>query len=97
MLDYIGIAGSICFAICGMPQAIQCAKDGHANGLSWSFLLLWFCGEIFTIAYIWPKQDWILLSNYILNFASLLLMLRYKIWNRKPVIVPEFHFTPRSL
>ena len=97
MLEVIGIAGAICFAICGMPQAIQCAKDGHSRGLSWSFLSLWFMGEIFTIAYLWPKQDWILLSNYILNFASLLLMLRYKIWERKPTLVCEFHFTPRQL
>lgn len=96
-MEYIGIIGSIAFAICGMPQAINCAKEGHSRGLSWSFLILWFIGEVFTIAYIWPKQDWILLSNYILNFASLLLMLRYKIWERKPNLKIEFHFTPRNL
>ena len=81
-MEIIGWIGTICFAICGLPQALQCYRDGHAKGLSWSFLLLWFGGEVFTITYLWPKQDWVLLTNYCLNFVSLIFMLRYKIWER---------------
>jgi hypothetical protein len=40
---------------------------------------MWFFGEIFTIIYILPKHDYILLGNYILNFVFLLIMLKYKI------------------
>ena len=83
MMEIIGWVGTFCFAVCGMPQAWQCYREGHSRGLSWSFLLLWAGGEVFTITYLWPKQDWVLLTNYLLNSVSLILMLRYKIWERK--------------
>lgn len=81
-METLGWIGSILFAICAFPQAIQCAKDGHARGLNWFFLICWFFGEIFTIVYIWPKQDWPLISNYLLNMVFVTIMLRYKIWER---------------
>jgi len=83
MLELSGIIGAILFAFCGLPQAITCIKTGNSRGLSWTFLIMWFFGEIFTIIYILPKQDYILLGNYILNFAFLLIMLKYKIWERE--------------
>ena len=82
-METIGWVGSILFAICGLPQAIQCARDGHSRGLNWFFLLAWLGGEVLTIAYVWPKQDWPLLANYFANMGFLLVMLRYKIWERK--------------
>lgn len=83
MLELSGIIGAVLFAFCGLPQAITCIKTGNSRGLSWTFLIMWFFGEIFTIIYILPKQDYILLTNYILNFGFLLIMLKYKIWERK--------------
>jgi uncharacterized protein with PQ loop repeat len=83
MLELSGIIGAILFAFCGLPQAITCIKTGNSRGLSWTFLIMWFFGEIFTIIYILPKHDYILLGNYIMNFAFLLIMLKYKIWERK--------------
>lgn len=94
-MNTIGWIGSILFAICALPQAIQCAKDGHARGLNWFFLLAWTGGEILTLVYIWPKQDWPLIANYAMNFVFLLIMLRYKIWERSARI--EFHYTERHL
>ena len=79
MLELSGIIGAILFAFCGLPQAITCIKTGNSRGLSWTFLIMWFFGEIFTIIYILPKHDYILLGNYIMNFAFLLIMLKYKI------------------
>lgn len=79
MLEISGIIGALMFAFCGLPQAITCIKTGNSQGLSWSFLIMWFFGEVFTIIYILPKYDYILLSNYILNFGFLLIMLKYKI------------------
>jgi len=78
-MEIIGWIGSILFAICGLPQAIECHKAGHSRGLSWIFLLCWFFGEIFTIIYIFPKMDMPLLFNYVLNMVFLLVMLYYKI------------------
>ena len=81
-METIGWIGSILFAICGLPQAIQCARDGHSRGLNWFFLLAWLGGEILTIAYVWPKMDYPLLANYFANLGFLLVMLRYKLWER---------------
>ena len=81
-MEYVGWIGAVLFAICGLPQAIQCTRDGHSRGLNWFFLMAWLCGEILTIVYIWPKQDYPLLFNYLLNLVFLVIMIRYKIWER---------------
>lgn len=82
-MEYIGWIGSILFAVCGFPQAVQSIRDGHSRGLNWFFLGCWLFGELFTIVYIWPKQDYPLLFNYLLNLVFLVIMIRYKIWERK--------------
>lgn len=82
-MEYIGWIGSILFAICGLPQALQSIRDGHSRGLNWYFLQCWLWGEILTIIYVWPKQDWPLLFNYGMNMIFLLIMVCYKIWERK--------------
>jgi uncharacterized protein with PQ loop repeat len=83
MLELSGLIGSILFAICAIPQAIECIKSGHSRGLNWFFLIAWAFGEIFTVIYVWPKQDWILLGNYFFNSGCVAVMLYYKIWERK--------------
>lgn len=75
----LGWIGSICFACCGIPQAWQAHRTKSTSDLSWSFLLLWFFGELLTIQYIWPKQDYPLLLNYSINFCCLLVIIYYKI------------------
>jgi hypothetical protein len=81
-METFGWIGSILFAICGFPQAVECIKNGHSRGLNWFFLLAWFWGEIFTIIYVWPKGDIPLLANYFANMVFLLIMIYYKIWER---------------
>lgn len=81
-MEIIGWMGAVLFAICGLPQAIQCYREGHANGLNWFFLLAWFFGEVLTIIYVWPKSDYPLLFNYFLNLLFLIVIIRYKIWIR---------------
>ena len=82
-MEALGWIGAVCFAVCGIPQALQSVRDGHSRGLNWGFLGCWLIGEVLTIAYVWPKADWPLLCNYIANLALLLVMLRYKVWERK--------------
>ena len=79
MTELIGWLGSILFALCGLPQAFSCYKEGSAKGLSWTFLLMWFFGEILTIIYIFPSKQYPLLFNYMCNLLSLLVILKYKI------------------
>ena len=81
-MQTIGWLGSILFAICAIPQALQSIRDGHSRGLNWGFLVAWLLGEILTLIYIWPKQDYPLMFNYLMNLIFLGIMVRYKIWER---------------
>ena len=67
MMEIIGWTGSILFAICGIPQALDSFKRGNSEGLTWAFLLMWFFGEVLTLIYVIPKLDWPLLFNYSCN------------------------------
>lgn len=78
-MELIGIIGSVAFATCAIPQVVECYRKRSAEGLSWMFLILWAIGELFTIIYIWPKQDWILLGNYFFNSLCLLVMIYFKL------------------
>jgi len=79
MMDTIGWIGSILFAACGIPQALDSYNKGNSDGLTWAFLLMWFFGEVLTLIYIIPKLDWPLIFNYTNNLVCLLVILRYKI------------------
>lgn len=78
----IGYIGSILLAICGAPQAVLSIKQGHSEGISIYFLLLWTFGEIFTLIYIIPKLDIPLLLNYSSNILFLIIIWKYKLFPR---------------
>lgn len=75
-MEVIGMLGSICFAICGIPAAYQAWREKVCY-YSWMFLGLWGAGEVLTAAYVIYLQDWILLFNYGCNFICLLVLIRY--------------------
>ena len=79
MIETMGWIGSLLFATCGLPQAVNCIKTGNANGLTWTFLILWLLGEIFTLPYIIYSGQSPLIINYGLNFCFVVIILRYKI------------------
>lgn len=79
IFEIMGWLGSICLAICGIPQAWQSYKDKHSHGISWGFVLLWAFGEIFALAYVYDKLDLPLLLNYATNILILAVILYFKI------------------
>lgn len=79
IFEILGWLGSICLAICGIPQAWQSIKDKHSHGISWGFVLLWAFGEMFALAYVYDKLDLPLLLNYATNILILAVILYYKI------------------
>jgi uncharacterized protein with PQ loop repeat len=79
IFEIFGWLGSICLAICGIPQAWQSFKDKHSHGISWGFVLLWAFGEIFALAYVYDKLDLPLLLNYTTNILILGVILYFKI------------------
>lgn len=79
MITTIGWIGSLCLACSGMPQALQCWRQGHASGLSILTLCLWLVGEVcFVVATIGAlgMVPW-LLVNYVLNIICVSVMLWY--------------------
>jgi hypothetical protein len=80
MLEIIGWLGSASLAICGVPLAWQTFKQKHARGINNWLIALWLFGEIATVIYIIPKQDYPLLFNYSLNIMCLAVVVRYKIY-----------------
>jgi uncharacterized protein with PQ loop repeat len=80
-MELIGWMGGILFAVCGLPQAIHSFKTKSSDGLTWSFLLMWTFGEIFTLIYVSQKNDVLpLLVNYICNFLFLMVILWFKVF-----------------
>ena len=78
IFEILGWLGSICLAICGIPQAWQSYKEKHSEGISWGFILLWTFGELFALAYVYDKLDLPLLLNYATNILILVVILYYK-------------------
>ncbi len=80
MAETIGWIGSICFALCGVPQAWRCFRAGHAEGLSWLFLLLWLVGELCYIISVLASFGWVawMMFNYVANILCILVILYYK-------------------
>ena len=82
-MEYIGWIGSILLAFCGLPQALESYKTKSSAGLTWSFLIMWGVGEIFTVIYIIPKWHWPLIFNYTANIIFISVIVYYKIKPRK--------------
>lgn len=96
MIDFLGWVGSLAFAVCAIPQAIQSLKDGHTNGLNWGYLGLWTLGEVCMLIYILPKGDIPLLINYLGNGVCLSIMLWFKVYPRKPKPMPYLEFSEQG-
>ena len=82
--EAVGWIGSMLFAFCALPQAIHAYRHKHSDGMTWTFLLMWLFGELFTLAYISSKQDVLpLLANYILNLIFLFVILWFKFFPKR--------------
>lgn len=83
-LQYFAWTGSTLLSFCAFPQVVRCCLQGHAHGISWTFLLMWLIGEIFLLIYMLPKGDIPLIANYLLNIVFLAIIIRYKVKPRRP-------------
>ena len=81
IIKLCGWIGAMCFAFCGLPQAIQVVQQGHAEGVSPYFIGLWFAGEILSMIYVYFTHglDKPLFTNYVLNLAFISVILYYLI------------------
>lgn len=80
MANFLGWVGALCFAFSAVPQAYQCYRQKHADGMSWGFLILWLSGELCMIVYSVSERNIILLTNYGINLVLLLVIAYYKVY-----------------
>lgn len=81
-MDLLGWIGSSLLAFCALPQALESWRSGHSKGVTWGLLVMWGLGEVFMIAYVWPRGDIPLLANYLSNLALMCFITFYKVWPR---------------
>ena len=83
IMQTIGWIGHLMFAFSGVPQAWLSYKQGHSRGISKGLITMWFGGEGIAIIYGFYSQVPVqLMTNYIVNFLCLLVIIRYYIWER---------------
>ena len=87
MVSLFGWTSSLLFAICAVPQAYICYKQGHGRGLSKTFLWIWLWAEIFYVPYIYLKfgWDWPIMSNIIANLICMIIIMRYIYWPKQNI------------
>lgn len=82
-MEFIGWFGGILLAICGAPLAWEAWRTGNVgHSLTWTFLNLWFWGEVLVFAYVLPQWLWPLIVNYGFNILCILVIAYYKKWPR---------------
>jgi len=86
IFEILGWIGAVSFAFCALPQAVQCWKQGHAQGVNVAFLSLWITGEVTTLAYVVGDMGlkWPLIVNYVMNLLFISVIGYFRIWPKEP-------------
>jgi len=84
----IGWIGALAYSACAIPQAVQCKRQGHGEGLSAGMLLVWLAGGVSMLVAIPLQCGWVpwLMTSYACNTAALLVIIRYRFWPRKDLV-----------
>lgn len=79
MIEYVGWFASLCFALCALPQAYQCVKQGHGIGINKLFMWIWLSGEVSMMPYIVIKHgwDWPIMFNLTVNTFFIIVIMKY--------------------
>jgi len=80
-MEVVGYIGGILLALCGIPEATMSVIKGR-SGVTLGLALMWWLGEIATLAYVVEIASPPLLINYITNIVCTTIIVRYKIWPR---------------
>jgi len=85
-IELVGWLASLSLALCAVPQAITCWRQGHAKGLDSWYLFLWFLGIFLMVMYVFGKyrlEDKPLLLNCCCNLLLIATIWKYKIFPRE--------------
>lgn len=79
MNSNLGWIGSMLLAACGFPEVVKAFQTGECT-LTWSFLLMWFFGEIFILVPVLRDiKSKFLIFNYSINILFISILIWFKI------------------
>ena len=77
--ESIGWVGNILLALCCIPQAIKCYRNGHSKGLDKLFVWMWYIGEMGACFYHNFTSDRIPQNiNYLVNIIAISVIVYYR-------------------
>lgn len=84
-MKILGYIASLFLTLSSVPQVLKTIKQGHSDGLSIGFLLLWLLGNLAMQVYILGTRGWDLpaLSSFWASDVALAILLKYKFYPRK--------------
>jgi uncharacterized protein with PQ loop repeat len=78
VVEVIGWIGALFLAVCAAPQAYKSYVEKKTEGVSITFLSLWYLGEVLTLIYICFTSVQIpLVINYVFNILCLTVIIYY--------------------
>jgi len=83
ILEIIGYLAALLFSISTIPQAYQCYKQKHANGINLSMLVMWALGEILMLIYVIGTLGLVnipLIITHVVTIILLIVIFRYKLF-----------------
>lgn len=81
MFEFIGLVGSICFAVSSYPQVWYTIQTKDTKSISLSFLIIFLIGAFSFSAYAILTKQYILLPNYLFCALGFTIISFYKIKN----------------
>ena len=82
--EAVGWIGNISLALCAIPQAWKCHRNGHAKGLDKLFIWMWYIGEMGACFYHNYTSDRVPQNiNYTVNLIAISIIVYYRYFERK--------------
>lgn len=83
LLDVIGWLGTACISLSAIPQAIKIHKQGHADGITWWYILGIYAGFWLLLIYSLPKPGHAVTASYVINITTFSYIILRKRFPRK--------------
>ncbi len=79
MLEFVGLVGSICFAVNSWPQAWLAYKNKTAQGISLYLLIFATLGGICSLFYVIATKQYAIIPNFLCGLMGILVVFYYKL------------------
>ncbi len=75
-MNWVAWLGVILLSCASVPQVLQVMRQGHGDGMSWSWLVLLYAGFICMLSYTLQQADGLVLSvSYVIQLVLFTLII----------------------